>query len=174
MFRSSSKPIPAAAVTASEIVTLFAGAAEPPGCARRGKFRMTPIQPLLIAAACTLALAACASAPPAYETSAPPPADTTGLGQNAATGGSTYGAANTGGTYPYGTIHRVEVVVMGPDGTVWVQSGAADARQQSDLDSCYFYAQGHALDLAALRGHISRRAPSLFNGCMVAKGYSRQ
>ena len=44
----------------------FAGAAEPPGCARRGKFRMTPLQPLLIAAACTLAVAACPSAPPAY------------------------------------------------------------------------------------------------------------
>jgi hypothetical protein len=147
---------------------------------------MTPIQPLLIVAACTLALAACASAPPAYETSAPPPADTTGLGQNAATGGSTYGAANTGGTYPYGTIHRVEVVVMGPDGTVWVQSGADAARHQDDLDSCYFDAQGQVaftsysnrasratfrskaggLRLAALDGRMND-----FDSCMVAKGY---
>ena len=214
MFRSSSKPIPAAAVTASTIVTLFAGAAgEPPGGARRGKFRMTPFQPLLIAAACTLALAACASAPPAYETSAPPPADTTGFGQSTATGGSAYGAVNTGGTYPYGTIHKVgvgvprqaaaeatvEVVVMGPDGTVWVQSGAADARHQSDLDTCYSYAQGQVahdariesdvnaafrseaggLGLAALRGRMnnferSRRVPSLFSSCMVAKGYNPQ
>ncbi len=222
MFRSSSKPIPAAAVTASTIVTLFAGAAgEPPGGARRGKFRMTPFQPLLIAAACTLALAACASAPPvyetsappAYETSAPPPEDTTGFGQSAATGGSAYGAVNTSGTYPYGTIHKVgvgvpqqaaaeatgEVVVMGPDGTVWVQSGGADARHQSDLDSCYFYAQGQVahdariesdvnaafqseaggLGLAALRGRMNnfertRRVPSLFSSCMAAKGYSSQ
>ncbi len=177
MFRSSSKPIPAAAVTASEIVTLFAGAAgEPPGGARRGKFRMTPFQPLLIAAACTLALAACSSAPPAYETSAPPPADTTGLGQNAATGGSTYGAVNTDGTYPYGTIHKVEVVVMGPDGTVWVQSGAADARQQSDLDSCYFYAQGRIAHDARIESDVNAafRSEAVFNGCMVAKGYSRQ
>ncbi len=168
MLRSSSKPIPAAAVTASAIVTLFAGAAgEPPGGARRGKFRMTPFQPLLIAAACTLALAACASAPPAYKTSAPPPADTTGLGQSDATGGSAY--------------------------------GAADARQQSDLGSCYSYAQGQVahdariesdvnaafqseaggLGLAALRGRMnnferSRRVPSLFSSCMAAKGYSPQ
>ena len=31
---------------------------------------------------------------------------------------------------------------MGPDGTVWVQSGADAARHQDDLDSCYFDAQG--------------------------------
>ncbi len=152
---------------------------------------MTPFQPLLIAAVCTLALAACVSAPPAYETSAPPPADTTGFDQS---------AVNTGGTSPYGTIHKVgvgvprqaaaeatvEVVVMGPDGTVWVQSGADAARHQDDLDSCYFDAQGQVaftsysnrasratfrskaggLRLAALDGRMND-----FDSCMVAKGY---
>ncbi len=174
---------------------------------------MTPFQPLLVAAACALALSACASAPPAPKTSVAPPSATAGLEQPAATGGSVYGAANTGGTYPYGTIQTAdtgatqqvaagatdEIVVMGPDGTVWIQSGAVDARYQSDVDSCYAYARGQVahdariesdvsaafqseaggLGLAALRGRMNnfertRRVPSLFSSCMVAKGYSRQ
>ncbi len=179
---------------------------------------MTPFQPLLIAAACALALSACASAPPASKTSVPPPSATAGLEQPAATGGSVsggsvYGAANTGGTYPYGTIDTADtgatqqaaagaadgIVVMGPDGTVWIGSGAVDSRYQSDVDSCYAYARGQVahdariesdlgaafqseaggLGLAALRGRMNnfertRRVPSLFSSCMVAKGYSRQ
>ena len=157
---------------------------------------MTPFRPLLIAAAWSLALAACVSAPPAYETGAPPPANTTGFAQS----------DTTGGTYPYGTVHKagvgvpqraataaaVEVVVMGPDGTVWVQSGVDGARHQDDLDSCYFDAQGQVaftsysnrapwatflreagrgeaggLRLAALGGRMND-----FDSCMVAKGYS--
>ncbi len=154
---------------------------------------MTPFQPLLIAAAWSLALAACVSAPP--------PANTTGFGRSAATGGS----------YPYGTVPKVgvgaprraaaavgvEVVVMGPDGTVWVQSGVDGARHQDDLDTCYFDAQGRVaftsysnrapwatflreagrsgagrsgaggLRLAALDGRMND-----FDSCMVAKGYS--
>lgn len=181
---------------------------------------MTPfqpllIQPLLIAAACALALSACASAPRAPKTSAPPPPATIAPEQpvatGAATGGSVYGAANTGGTYPYGTIQTAntgatqqaaadstdEIVVMGPDGAVWVRSGAVDARYQSDVDSCYAYARGQVahdariesdvsaafqseaggLGLAALRGRMNnfertRRVPSLFNSCMAAKGYA--
>ncbi len=174
---------------------------------------MTPFQPLLVAAACALALSACASAPPAPKTSVPPPSATAGLDQPAATGGSVYGAANTGGTYPYGTTQTAgngatqqaaadatdEIVVMGPDGTVWIRSGAVDARYQSDVDSCYAYARGQVahdariesdvgaafqseaggLGLAALRGRMNnfertRRVPSLFRSCMVAKGYSSQ
>ncbi len=171
---------------------------------------MTPFQPLLVvAAACALALSACASAPPAPKTSVPPPSAATGLEQPAATGGSVYGAANTGGTYPYGTIQTAgndatqqeaadatdEIVVMGPDGTVWIRSGAVDARYQSDVDSCYAYARGQVahdariesdvgaafqseaggLGLAALRGRMNnfertRRVPSLCSSCMAAKG----
>ncbi len=88
---------------------------------------------------------------------------------------------------------------MGPDGTVWIRSGAVDARYQSDVDSCYAYARGQVahdariesdvsaafqseaggLGLAALRGRMNnfertRRVPSLLSSCMVAKGYSRQ
>ncbi len=179
---------------------------------------MTPFQPLLIrplliAVACALALSACASAPPASRTSVPPPAATAGLEQPTATGGSSYGAANTGGTYPYGQIQTADtgatqqaaaaasegIVVMGADGTVWVQSSAVDSRYQSDVDSCYAYARGQVahdariesdvgaafqseaagLGLAALRGRMNnfertRRVPSLFNSCMAAKGYSSQ
>ena len=88
---------------------------------------------------------------------------------------------------------------MGPDGTVWIRSGAVDARYQSDVDSCYAYARGQVahdariesdvgaafqseaggLGLAALRGRMSnfertRRVPSLFRSCMAAKGYGRR
>ncbi len=174
---------------------------------------MTPFQPLLIAAACALALSACASAPPASKTSVPPPSATAGLEQPAATGGSSYGAANTGGTYPYGTNQTAgtgatqqaaagagdEIVVMSPDGAVWIQSNTVDSRYQSDVDSCYAYARGQVahdariesdvgaafqseaggLGLAALRGRMNnfertRRVPSLFSSCMAAKGYSSQ
>lgn len=174
---------------------------------------MTPLQPLLVAAACAFALSACASAPSAPKTEVPPPSATAGADSSATAGGTSYGGANVGGTYPYGAVQKAdtgtpqqanaqsseEIVVMGPDGTVWIRSGAADARYQSDVDSCYAYAQAQidhdvriesdvsaafqseagGLGLASLRGRMnnferSRRKPSLFNSCMVAKGYSRQ
>jgi len=174
---------------------------------------MTPFQPLLIAAACALALSACASVPPASKMSVPPPSATAGLEQPAATGGSSYGAANTGGTYPYGTIQTAAsdttqqaatgagdgIVVMNPDGAVWIRSSAPDPRYQNDIDSCYAYAHGQVahdvriesdvsaafqseaggLGLAALRGRMNnfertRRVPSLFRSCMAAKGYGRR
>ncbi len=174
---------------------------------------MTPLLTSLAAALTALALASCAFAPPAPRTSAPPPPATAGAGQAAAIGGLAYGAANTGGTYPYGAIQKAGssavrqaaapaadgIVVMGPDGNVWIRGGAGDARYQADVETCYAYAQGQVahdariesdvgaafqsetggLGLAALRGRMNnfertRRVPSLFNGCMVAKGYSRQ
>ncbi len=173
---------------------------------------MTPIQPLLIAAASALALAACASAPPAPKSGVPSPSAAVGLGQNTATGEPAIGSADAGGTDPYGTIPTAdsgvarqaaaestdEIVVMSPDGTVWVRSGATNEHYRSDVDSCYAYARGQVahdvrieddrsaafhieaggLGLAALRGRMShfertKRVPSLFNGCMVAKGYRR-
>ena len=167
---------------------------------------MTPFQPLLIAAACALALSACASAPPVSKTSVPPPSATAGLEQSAAAGGSSYGAANTGGTYPYGTNQTADtgatqqaaadasdgIVVMGPDGTVWVQSGVDGARHQDDLDTCYFDAQGQVaftsysnrapwatfLNVAGRRDAGGLRIAALdgrmndFDSCMVGKGYS--
>jgi hypothetical protein len=90
------------------------------------------------------------------------------------------------------------VVVLAPDGTVW-SGGGANADYQDDVDSCYAFARGQVdhdariesdvtsafssdsegLGLIALRGRMSNferhnRVPSLFNSCMVAKGYDRQ
>ncbi len=197
---------------------------------------MTLFQPILIAAACVLALSACASAPPAQRTRAPatlveaPPSAASGTIQPAAAQVSAYGAANTGGTYPYGTAQggtaqtaaqkttqgfvmkvpqqapqpaKTEttegVVVMGPDGTVWLRAAGDNAAYRGDVESCYAYARGQvahderiesdvasAFDsdaggfgLAALRGRMndferSNRVPALFSTCMSAKGYSRQ
>ncbi len=91
------------------------------------------------------------------------------------------------------------VVVMGPEGTVWLRGGGENAAYRGDVDSCYAYARGQvahdariesdvatAFDsdadgfgLAALRGRMnhferSNRVPALFNSCMTAKGYNRQ
>jgi putative hemolysin len=91
------------------------------------------------------------------------------------------------------------VVVMGPDGTVWLRDGGDDAAYRGDVESCYAYAQGQvahdariesdvasAFDsdadgfgLAALRGRMNNfertnRVPALFSSCMSAKGYNRQ
>jgi hypothetical protein len=183
---------------------------------------MNLFQPIFIAAACGLALSACASAPQAPRASAPatlakvpPPAS--GVIQPAGAEVSAYGAANTGGTYPYGTIQSADqgnvveapqqanaettegVVVMAPDGTVWLRGGGDNAAYQGDVDSCYAYARGQvahdariesdvatAFDsdaagfgLSALRGRMNdfertNRVPSLFSSCMLAKGYNRQ
>ena len=119
---------------------------------------MNLLQPISIAAACFLALSACASAPPS------PPAASDGLVQPAAAQDSADGAANAGGTDPYGTVQaggqQVDqgstintpqqanaettegVVVMAPDGTVWSRDGGANADYQGDMDSCYAFARG--------------------------------
>ncbi len=189
---------------------------------------MNLFRPILIATACVLALSACASAPPAQRARAPatlanalPPPAASGMIQPVAAQGSAYGAANTGGTYPYGTVQTAAqkttqgyaikvpqqakaettegVVVMGPDGTVWLRAAADNAVYRGDVDSCYAYARGQvahdariesdvasAFDfdaggfgLAALRGRMnnferSNRVPALFSSCMTAKGYNRQ
>lgn len=91
------------------------------------------------------------------------------------------------------------VVVLAPDGTVWSRGSGVNAGYQGDVDSCYAFARGQVdhdariesdvtsafsfnsegLGLIALRGRMSNferhnRVPSLFNSCMVAKGYDRQ
>ena len=132
---------------------------------------MNLIQPFWIAAACFLALSACASvAPPPRESAAtakvPPPAAADSKIQPAAAPDS---AANTGGTNPGGTnpdgtdqaggqqvsqgstINAPQqanaettegVVVLAPDGTVWSRGGGANSDYQGDVDSCYAYARG--------------------------------
>ena len=194
---------------------------------------MNLFQPILIAAACVLALSACASAPPAQPTrapatvaKAPPPPAASGTIQPVAAPASAFGAANTGGTYPYGTAQPAAqqnadqetarqiaidlpqqanaettegVVVMGPDGTVWLRAGGENVAYRGDVDSCYAYARGQvdhdariesdvasAFDsdaagfgLTALRGRMNdfergNRVPALFSSCMSAKGYNRR
>ncbi len=189
---------------------------------------MNMFRPILIAAAGVLALSACASAPPAQRTRAPasvadalPPPAASGMIRPAAAEVSAYGAANTGGTYPYGTLQTTAqktaqgfalkvpqqanaettegVVVMAPDGTVWLRAGGENAVYRGDVDSCYAYARGQVahdariesdvasafefdaggFGLAALRGrmnHFERgnRVHALFSSCMTAKGYNRQ
>ncbi len=154
-----------------------------------------------------------------------PPPVASGMIQPAAAEVSAYGGANTGGTYPYGTAQMAAqtaaqkttqgyaikvprqakaettegVVVMGPDGTVWLRAAGENATYRGDVDSCYAYARGQvahdvriesdvasAFDfdaggfgLAALRGRMndferSNRVPALFSSCMTAKGYNRQ
>ena len=153
---------------------------------------MTPFQPLLIAAACALALSACASVPRVSKTSVPPPSATAGLEHPAATGaslygaaatgGSVYGAANTGGTYPYGTIQMADtgasqqaaagttdrIVVMGLDGTVWSQSGAVDSHYQGDVDSCYAYARGQVAHDARIESDVNAAFRSEAGGLGLA------
>ncbi len=180
---------------------------------------MNHVQPILILAACVLALSACASVSPVERAPAPAavaPA-TSGLIEPAAVESSAYGAANTGGTYPYGTGQAVDqepaqgepqqanaevtegIVVIGPDGTVWLRAEEEDPAYRGDVDSCYAYARGQvdhdvriesdvasAFDsddagfgMAALRGRMNEferinRVPDLVSSCMSSKGYNRQ
>ncbi len=214
------------------------------------------IQPILLSAACVLALSACASVSPLQRSSAPAAPEASVKAQPAASGMikptaaqvSAHGAANTGGTYPYGTAQvggtaqgtaqstaqgtaqgaaqgavqqnagqelpqafAIEasrranaettegVVVLGPDGTVWLRAGDENPAYRGDVDSCYAFARGQvdhdarierdvasAFDsdaagfgLTALRGRMNNfertnRVPALFSSCMSAKGYNRQ
>ncbi len=181
---------------------------------------------VLALSACASAPPAQRARAPATLANALPPPAASGMIQPVAAQVSAYGAANTGGTYPYGTAQggtaqaagqettqgyaikvprqaKAEttegVVVMGPDGTVWLRAAADNAVYRGDVDSCYAYARGQvahdariesdvasAFDfdaggfgLAALRGRMnnferSNRVPALFSSCMTAKGYNRQ
>ncbi len=87
---------------------------------------------------------------------------------------------------------------MGPGGTVRIRPSTTSEPYGEDADSCYAYARGQiahdarieidvnaafeheagGLGLAELWRRMNnfertRRAPSLFNRCMVAKGYGR-
>ena len=162
----------------------------------------------LIAAA-AISLAACSTAP--RGDLAQPAAPSAGL-QPAADASPTSAGANSGGTYPYGSASTSTptpletatgsgdgVVVVDPDGNVWVRPEKTDARYRADVESCYSYAQAQidhdvriendingafqssspGFGLAELRGRMNnyerrRRRPALFSNCMVAKGYIRQ
>jgi hypothetical protein len=162
----------------------------------------------LIAAA-AIALAACSTSPRGYL--ARPAAPSAGL-QPAVGASATSAGVNSGGTYPYGTASTSTpapletaagsgdgLVVVDPDGNVWIQPEKTDARYQADVESCYSYAQAQidhdvriendingafqsssaGFGLTELRGRMNnyerrRRRPALFSNCMVAKGYIRQ
>ncbi len=180
---------------------------------------MSRVQPIMIAAACVLALSACASEYPVQRAHAPAAAApaTSGTIEPAAAEGSAYGATDPGGTYPYGTGQAAGqgtaqgvpqqanaevtegVVVMGPDGTVWLRAEDEDPAYRGDVDSCYAYARGQVdhdvrieSDVAsafdsndagfgtiALRERMNdferrNRVPVLFSSCMSSKGYNRR
>ncbi len=184
---------------------------------------------VLALSACTSAPPAQRTRAPATVVKAPSTAAAGGMIQPIAAYVSAYGAANTGGTYPYGTVQVTAqgtaqktgqktaqgfaikvpqeanaettegVVVMGPDGTVWLLGAGDNVAYQGDVESCYAYARGQvdhdarierdvtsAFDadaggfgLTELRGRMSNfersnRVPALFSACMSAKGYNRQ
>lgn len=167
---------------------------------------MNILKPLLAVAAAS-ALAACSysfQGGDAPSRALAPPA------QPAATGTASFSGANTGGTYPYGTATSVPldtaagseqegIVLMDPEGNVWVSSDMTNERYRTDVESCYSYAQARVdhdarieidvnaafqtsargFGLRELRGRMNnfertQRRPVLFSNCMVAKGYARQ
>ncbi len=183
---------------------------------------MNHVHPILIAAACVLVLSACASVSEVQRDRAPAPVVTTqpqsgGLIQPTVADAPAFGAVNTGGTYPYGTAQAVDqgtaikmpqqvnaeatedVVVIGPDGAVWLRAVDENPTYKGDVDSCYAYARGQVehdvrieSDVAsafdsdeALFGTIAlrermndferiNRVPNLVSSCMSSKGYNRQ
>ena len=168
------------------------------------------LKPLLAVAAAS-ALAACSYS---FQGGAAPSRAVTPPAQPAAPGTASFSGANTGGTYPYGTATSTPldtaagseqgseqdgIVLMDPEGNVWVRSDTADERYRADVESCYSYAQARVdhdariesdvnaafqtsargFGLRELRGRMSnfertQRRPVLFSDCMVAKGYARQ
>ena len=167
---------------------------------------MNMLKPLLAAAAVSV-LAACSYS---FQSNAAPSPALAPPAQPATTGTTSFGGANTGGTYPYGTAttapldtaagsEQEGIVLMDPEGNVWVGSGTMDERYRADVESCYSYAQARVdhdariendvnaafqssargFGLSELRGRMSnfertQRRPVLFTNCMVAKGYARQ
>ncbi len=140
---------------------------------------MNLIHSISIAAACFLALSACASAPPPRASAAkvPPPAASDSLVRPAAAQDSADGAADAGGTNPYGSVQTggqqagqgsatyapqranaettEGVVVRAPDGTVWLRDGGTNTSYQGDVDSCYAYAQGQVNHDARIESDVT-------------------
>ena len=142
--------------------------------------------------------------PPPPSLSLDQPAATAGPDYGVANAGGAYpdGAIWKGdsGVAQEATVETTEeIVLMGPDGTVRIRPSTTSERYLEDADSCYAYARGEiahdarieidvnaafehdagGLGLAELRRRMNnfertRRLPSLFNRCMVAKGYGRR
>ncbi|MCH8997002.1 MAG: hypothetical protein IID48_01885 [Proteobacteria bacterium] len=155
---------------------------------------MTLCRSFLIAAAAASVLAACSFSPSAPRTSVPTSPPSLSFYQPATTAGPAYGVAQEA------TVETTEeIVLMDPDGTVRIRPGTASEPYREDADSCYSYARGQVahdariesdvsaafqseaggLGLAGLRRRMNnfertRRVPTLFNRCMVAKGYGRR
>ena len=154
-------------------------------------------------------LAACSSfeekqynrQPAAASTLATPPAS------QSAVPGQPVQEPSTKGTYPYGTASETpvdgesgqgDVMVRGPDGSLWKGSPKDSAAHNADIESCYRYAAAQTendarieQDRRAIYGdgfgdtqsvgllssklrsydHESRRR-SLFSSCMRSKGYA--
>ncbi len=132
------------------------------------------------------------------------PAATAGSAYGVANAGGIYpyGAIRKGdsGVAQEATVETTqEIVLMGPDGALRIRPSTTSERYLEDADSCYAYARGEVahdarieidvnaafeneaggLGLAELRRRMNnfertRRVPSLFNRCMVAKGYGRR
>jgi hypothetical protein len=100
---------------------------------------MNLFQPISIAAACVLALSACASAPPAYR--APQASAPAAVAKAPAASGSliqpvsAYGAANTGGTYPYGTDQTGAETVTQQTAQAFSLSAPQQAPQQANAET---------------------------------------
>lgn len=132
----------------------------------------------LFAATAAWALAACTPAP---RTEAPPP--------------EPVAEAAPAPAAPEGE----GIELRAPEGTEWVKPGVTSERYRADVDDCYSYAQAQiardvriesdsraafegspsGLGLNELRGRMSdferrKRRLSLFNNCMVAKGYTHK
>ncbi len=131
--------------------------------------------------------------------------------------GACAGAGNTGDTYPYGTGQATGqvttqgvpqqdnaevtegVMVIRPDGTVWLRTEEEDPAYRGDVESCYAYARGQvehdvriesdvasAFDsdealfgMIALRERMNEferrnRVPDLVSSCMSSKGFNRR
>ena len=151
-------------------------------------------QALSLAVLAGLVLSACAR-PAAIREATPapaPPGDAALTAPPASTPGTA--PAPAAAPVPDGGV----VVLTGPGGSQWVKPGVDEARYRADVDGCVGYAQAQiahderierdsaaafdtfpsGLGTTELRSGMRRfergnRRGSLFNECMIAKGYTK-
>lgn len=178
--------------------------------------RTTPLYQIVPAMlVLAVGLAACSSfeekqyhrQPAAGGTLAVPPSSQSAAPNQAAAPGQPVQVPSNEGTYPYGTASETpaggasgqdEVMVRGPDGSLWKGAPKDTAIHNADIESCYRYAAAQTendarieQDRRAIYGdgfgdtqsvgllssklrsydHESRRR-SLFSSCMRSKGYA--
>jgi hypothetical protein len=147
--------------------------------------RLAKALPLAFAAGLTLAACARSAVVGAGAPPPPPPPDDAAMAVPAP-------------TPPPAGKEAGAIVLKGPEGTQWVKPGVSEKRYRADVDSCLSYAQAQiahderierdsaaafdtfpsGLGTTELRSGMSRfertnRRSSLFNDCMVAKGYAK-